>query len=555
MPVSPQDFAIWSDLTGNAYPQTPAERMALAPEVYQFTRGIGRRGGYGMSPVRKAVDVIGKAALGAGLIAGAAYLGGEGFKKLQLDDESAVPPSQPPAANPMGQTVTASMDVTPPTTSDRYGQDIVPHQTQTMQEVRGVSPAKPTVVDSEEKPATQSHVISSSQTFSPGSELEQLSKSAVPHTPVRDRADELIAEFLGSVASEERAQKRIDQSVAEYAAGVAGRGERVLKDVLKEGRAEGISPVGMGAVRAAETFRQTPQYSEMMRSAGASMEPEELIGAPGQPASFTQVRPTPETRITGVEPAPAESAISEMVRVQAAPAVTKVAAPVTVAAPAQVRRTAESDEAELLARKYLGVQPRSQGVALLKTEQPAVIETVQAVPTRVAKEGKITPNEFLSAMSQQQGPLASYPISPERSKAVTNLAFYPGGEMGVTMMSRKEPKEFVYATSDPYRMTMRDYAEEGYPESMGNLGGIAAHQGIAHQMGLQKGVELGGIVSEKRKPAYGGLMSEADITSAGMGKPSKTRDRAMEIAQRHFETREMMKALEERASARRAGLS
>lgn len=555
MPVSPQDFAIWSDLTGKPYPQTPAERMALAPEVYQFTRGIGRRGGYGMSPVRKAVDIIGKTALAAGAIAGAAYLGTEGYKKLQLDDEPDVPSAQPPAANPLGRTAAASVDVTPPTTSDRYGQDLVPHQTQTMQEVRGVSPAKPTVVDSEEKPATQSHVIASSQTFSPGSELEQLAKSAVPHTPVRDRADELIAEFLGGVAAEERAQKRIDQSVAEYAAGVAGRGERVLKDVLKEGRAEGISPVGMGAVRAAETFRQTLQYSEMMKSAGASMEPEELIGAPGQPATFTQVRPTPTTRITGVEPAPAESAITEMVRVQAEPAITKVAAPVTVAAPAQVRRTAEGDEAELLARKYLGVQPRSQGVALLKTEQPAVIETVQAVPTRVAKEGKITPNEFLSAMSQQQGPLAAYPISPERSKAVTNLAFYPGGEMGVTMMSRKEPKEFVYATSDPYRMAMRDYAEEGYPESMGNIGGIAAHQGIAHQMGLQKGVELGGVVSEKRKPAYGGLMSEADITSAGMGKPSKTRDRAMEIAQRHFETREMMKALEERAAARRAGLS
>lgn len=548
MPVSPQDFAIWSDLTGKPYPQTPAERMALAPEVYQFTRGIGRRGGYDMSPVRKAVDVIGKAALGAGLIAGAAYLGSEGYKKLQLDDEPAVPPAQPPVANPVGQTVTASMDVTPPTTSDRYGQDIVPHQTQTMQEVRGVSPAKPTVVSSEEKPATQSHVISSSQTFSPGSELEQLSKAATPHTPVRDRADELIAEFLGGVAAEQRAQKKIDQSVAEYAAGVAGRGERVLKDVLKEGRAEGISPVGLGAARAAETFRQTPQYSEMMKSAGASMGTEELIGTPGQPVTFTQVRATPVTRISGAEPAPKESAIVEMV----AP---KAAAPIEVPAAVPSRQTAESAEAEAFARKALALMPRTQGAALLQTKQPDVIETVQTAPTRVAKEGKITPNEFLSAMSQQQGPLAAYPISPERSKAVTNLAFYPGGEMGVTMMSRKEPKEFVYATSDPYRLAMREYAEEGYPESMGNIGGIAAHQGIAHQMGLQKGVELGGIVSEKRKPAYTGLMSDAEIVSAGMGKPSKTRDRAMEIAQRHFETKEMMRALEEKAAARRAGLS
>lgn len=548
MPVSPQDFAIWSDLTGKPYPQTPAERMALAPEVYQFTRGIGRRGGYGMSPVRKAVDVIGKAALGAGLLAGAAYLGSEGFKKLQLDDEPDVPSAQPQAANPMGQTAAASMDITGPKTSDNFNQNKVWHQTQEMQDVRGVSPAKPTVVASEEKPATQSEVITSRQSFTPGSEIDQLSQTSVPQTPVRDRADELIAEFLGGVAAEQRQQKQIEKGISVYEAGIAGRGERALKDVLKEGRAEGISPVGLGAVRAAESFRQTPQYAEMMKSAGASMEPEELIGAPGQPVTFTQVRATPVTRISGAEPAPKESAIVEMV----AP---KAAAPIEIPAAVPSRQTAEGAEAEAFARKALALMPRTQGAALLQTKQPDVIETVQTAPTRVAKEGKITANEFLSAMSQQQGPLAAYPISPERSKAVTNLTFYPGGEMGVTMMSRKEPKEFVYATSDPYRLAMREYAEEGYPESMGNIGGIAAHQGIAHQMGLQKGVELGGILSEKRKPAYAGLMSDADIVSTGMGKPSKTRDRAMEVAQRHFETKEMMRALEERAAARRAGLS
>ncbi len=535
MPVSPQDFAIWSDLTGKPYPQTPAERMALAPEVYQFTRGIGRRGGYGMSPVRQAVDVIGKTALGVGLLAGAAYLGlgTEGFKKLQLDDESAVPPAQPQAANPVGRTAAASMDVTPKTTADAYNQKQILNQTQTVQDLRGVSPAKPTVVDSEEKPATQSHVISSSQTFSPGTEIEQLTKAEVPHTPVRDRADELIAEFLSGVASEERAQKRIDQSVEEYAARVAGRGEPVLKSVLAEGRAEGVSPVGTRIQRAAqkqaaEDFRQTPQYSEMMRSAGASMEPE------SSPVYFTEVRSTPVTRISGAEPASKESAIAEMV----AP---KAAAPIEVPAVAPSRQTAEGAEAEAFARKALALMPRTQGAALLQTKQPDVIETVQTTPTRVAKEGKITPNEFLSVMSQQQGPLAAYPISPERSKAVTNLTFYPGGEMGVTMMHRGKPTEFAYATSDPYRLSMREYAEEGYPGSMGSIGGIAANRGLAHQMGLQQAVNPGGTIRQERQPIYTGLMSDADIVAAGMAKPSKTRDRAMEVAQRHFETKEMLK--------------
>ena len=75
MPVSPQDFALWSDLTGNPYPRTPSEQMALAPEVYSFTRNLGRKGGPTMSPLRRAVDVVGKAALGVGALAGAAYLG------------------------------------------------------------------------------------------------------------------------------------------------------------------------------------------------------------------------------------------------------------------------------------------------------------------------------------------------------------------------------------------------------------------------------------------------------------------------------------------------
>lgn len=87
MPVSPQDFALWSRMTGNPYPQSPAERMALAPEVYSYTRNIGRQGGPTMSPIRRAVDVAGKVALGAGLLAGASYLATKGYEKLELDNE------------------------------------------------------------------------------------------------------------------------------------------------------------------------------------------------------------------------------------------------------------------------------------------------------------------------------------------------------------------------------------------------------------------------------------------------------------------------------------
>jgi hypothetical protein len=69
MPASPRDFALWSSMTGNPYPQSDAERAALAPHVYQYVNNIGRRGG-----VRGFIDAAGKTALAAGAIAGAVAL-------------------------------------------------------------------------------------------------------------------------------------------------------------------------------------------------------------------------------------------------------------------------------------------------------------------------------------------------------------------------------------------------------------------------------------------------------------------------------------------------
>jgi hypothetical protein len=69
MPASPRDFALWSSMTGNPYPQSDAERAALAPQVYQYVNNIGRKGGS-----RGLLDVVGKTALAAGAIAGAVAL-------------------------------------------------------------------------------------------------------------------------------------------------------------------------------------------------------------------------------------------------------------------------------------------------------------------------------------------------------------------------------------------------------------------------------------------------------------------------------------------------
>ena len=477
MPVSPQDFALWSDLTGNPYPQSASERMALAPEVYNFTRNIGRRQGPG--PIRRAVDVIGKTALAAGAIAGAAYLA-KGFGSLDLDDEADIGPLAAPSGF-----AAASTDITPPTTSDRYGQDVVPHQTATMQAIRGTSSGKPTVVDSEEKPATQSHVISSSQSFGPGDEVQQLAQTSAPYTPVRDRADDLIAEYMGGVAAEQRQQERIQKGLDVYAAGVAGRGERALKDVLKEGRQEGISPVGRSERASAAAFRQTPAYASMMQSAGADMDSDELVGDTTPVTTFTGVRPAPQTRI--VTEAPEAPVVT---RQAAAPVVvTKIESPT-----APTRRSAESDEASAFAAKALALLPKSKRDALLAgSGETAPVVTRQPESVRVGTPARIRANQFLSAMSAEQGPVTKYEIEPERSKAVGAISFYPGGEMGVEMRTKRGPQEYVYATSDPYRMTMGDYAEEGFPSGMGSIGVIAAPKGSAQKMGLQQVVTPGGV--------------------------------------------------------------
>lgn len=85
MPVSPQDFALWSRMTGNPMPRTPAEQMRLAPQVFQFNQQLAQ----GRNPLQSAaesisstIDKVGKAALGLGVVAGAGLLAGKGLQNL-----------------------------------------------------------------------------------------------------------------------------------------------------------------------------------------------------------------------------------------------------------------------------------------------------------------------------------------------------------------------------------------------------------------------------------------------------------------------------------------
>jgi hypothetical protein len=359
--------------------------------------------------VGKAIDVAGRAALGLGLLTGAGLIAGHylgsrpSSDKVVLDDEVSVPPPEGALQTPSAQRRT---------TSDNYNQDEVANQTDLAQALRGTSPGKPTVVASEEKPATQSQVIANSSTFSPGSELDQLATKDVPHTPVRDRADELIAEFLGGVAAEEKQQEKIQKGLDVYTAGIKGKIERELKPVFKEGRQEGISPIGQGSVRKVEAFRQSPQYAEMMRSAGASMEPAELVGAPGEEeAIITAVRPTAMTQVAVDQPVEVESPIAEM---STPTTEVVVKQPVAVTTPAPTGIEGASPETIALARRTLGHLPLEQAVSLLSGNKGSQIVIAQPAKTRVA--AALDPVEFA------KGKAASLPEATPRGSAQQALA-------------------------------------------------------------------------------------------------------------------------------------
>ena len=43
MPVSPQDFELYSRMTGTPLPSDAMSRMQMAPEVYQFTKNFAKK--------------------------------------------------------------------------------------------------------------------------------------------------------------------------------------------------------------------------------------------------------------------------------------------------------------------------------------------------------------------------------------------------------------------------------------------------------------------------------------------------------------------------------
>ena len=77
MPVSPQDFELYSRMTGAPMPSDAMSRMQMAPEVYKFTKNFGRKPNI-LEKTGNLVKTVGKIGL-MGL--------GEGFRQSQANEQ------------------------------------------------------------------------------------------------------------------------------------------------------------------------------------------------------------------------------------------------------------------------------------------------------------------------------------------------------------------------------------------------------------------------------------------------------------------------------------
>jgi len=94
--VSPADFELYSRVTGRPMPRTPQEQMAMAPEVFKFTREFGRG-----QQVQEKPSVIQQIAgtLGNVALAGAGIAGAYGLARALGPDTEISPVSTAPTSD------------------------------------------------------------------------------------------------------------------------------------------------------------------------------------------------------------------------------------------------------------------------------------------------------------------------------------------------------------------------------------------------------------------------------------------------------------------------
>ena len=616
MPVSPQDYALWSRMTGNPVPTSPAERMAIAPQVYDFSRKLGRRGAE-PSGLRKAVDVVGKAALAAGALAGAAYLGqryGGGvtdslkstLQGLRVDDqpkvdedvfikeqpavveevqEAAAPSSKEflnsaitrysrqeetpdievvrvedvsPSSGtypegqqvrsliPQGLLAPASTDVSTETPdSVRFARETARGMTRAeliggqyaqtaakrlgTMEFGGAEPPVAGMADPyalREVAARQTRVeVPATQTVipQPGAmpgRLQLDDEVAVDNDVIASNPLSTTAAASQDITGADPASaigQRIN--VNQTGAAAAARAATEVKPTVASKLAQQQSPVhleqdgselvGAPAAGAVEAFRKGRQYQEMTRQ---------------NPA----LRPIPSPTIEGVSSADIYPTVVQRAPVQTvSPSALGEEPPAAPMVAAGARRTADQDEQELLMRKYAGLTPKAQPAA----EPEVVTQTVAPASTRTS--------DFLARFS----------VPKEVGGPIREVTFGPGSEMEVNMRGTSYP----YAAQDPFREAVGAYMSGEEQGEMGSRGGILTGSGLGPKFGLMQklGPEGVPVQSQTSYRDFPGYMDDKQIQKV-MASTGKSTEAKKAQAQRHAESKLLMRALEARAAERTA---
>jgi hypothetical protein len=439
-------------MTGNPYPQSVAERVALAPQVYEFSKNIGKQNGP-MGGVRGAIDTIGKIALAAGAAAGAGYLaskygGGEGSGSLPLDLSPDVSPTAPQGMGGFeSQVVRASQDITPPPTSDLYGQDVISNQTSLVQEARGLSPQKPTQVSSELKPATQSEVIASRQTFAPGTEADMIGEDAVQKAIAFRKS-----KAYGVMQGQYPGLRNTDTEML-------GGGETVSAPPVSSTNV--VQPVAYPAEapqpKIADLFesqlREMAQSdARLYRSAG------EHIGSMRQILNEAGGAPQGESQMSQPKIAPAVGPSPEEIR-----DLDKTLLLAHGATTNRIQREAMRDE--MLSKKY-GGQAESA---------PEYVGTGQTIqPVVSSPEAK----DFAQSYGKN---LMSKTFSPEESSAISHINASQPGVLSVHYQANPE-KSYDYNVASPLQMEVGESLFRG--EDLGSLGKLVH---TSKKLGLLRG--------------------------------------------------------------------
>jgi len=483
MPVSPQDFALWSRMTGNPMPGSPVEQMMLAPQVYQFNRQLAQ----GRNPLQSAaesisstIDTVGKTALGLGLATGETLLGVKALRNLP--DRGTENKSSDTAEDPLAylkSTTTSSGGYIPTEISSPAAASAPRAQQPAYKGIRGRIPFEEgELIPGQSEtvgqiPGQEGKTMPGATT--PGS-FEDLLAQAREHTEgYYERGSSPEQAAMSELAKQKRT---VDRASIQEAIGMFDPGE-FLGNYTEKLQLDDEPQVDNDVV-AAEPLSTVGKVSGDVTAADPASDINQRVLPAQTQAHVAEARATPQP-----------TTVAENLATKQSP----------VHAARQFVGRAQR-EAEDLFNRALGLQSaqRRKEIAAQVTgaaAQPAVERTaIEVAPVaREVKTASFSTNPYLSAMSQAEGPSQTYGIDPERSRAISEMTFYPGGEMGIELKTKGGPKDYVYAMTDPYREAMGQYAEEGFPSGMGQIGRIATPKATGIKTGVQLPIGKGGVLT------------------------------------------------------------